>query len=44
MFCAHLVLAVVLATQFSRYGTKLPHGVSTGVVVLFAIFIFGFAV
>ena len=43
MFVAHLVLACVLATQFGQYGAELPHGVSTGIVVLFAVFIFGFA-
>ena len=43
MFVAHIVLGIVLAIEFRQYGAELPHGVSTGIVVLFAVFIFGFA-
>ena len=43
MFAAHIVLAAVLAVEFRQYGADLPHGVSSGVVALFAVFIFGFA-
>ena len=43
MFVAHVAQAIVLAIEFRDYGAHLPSSVSAGVVVLFSVFIFGFA-
>ena len=43
MIAAEIVAGVVLATQFSKYGSTLPNNVSIGVLVVICVFIAGFA-
>ena len=43
MIAAEIVAGVVLATQFSKYGSVLPNNVSIGVLVVICVFIAGFA-
>ena len=43
MILANLVLAVVLAREFGKYGVDLPTQDSVGVVVVLCVFIAGFA-
>ena len=43
MIAAEIVAGVVLATQFSKYGSVLPNDVSIGVLVVICVFIAGFA-
>ena len=43
MISAEIVVGVTLATQFSKFGSVLPHDVSIGVLVVICVFIAGFA-